>query len=152
MNFSTNGQPVYLVDHKQQNYTEGLIFGQTKQISMNRGVKVFGDAGHQSVRKEIKQLHERKVPIPVDPDNQSHGSISTAIKYLMFLKMKRDISIKGRVCDDVWIQHKYRFKEESRYPIVSTESLMLSRTIDALERENITTVDIPRAFMQADTH
>ena len=33
---------------------EGLIIGQTAQISMNRGLEVFGYAGAQAVHKEMK--------------------------------------------------------------------------------------------------
>ena len=76
---------------------EGLIIGQTAQISMNRGLEVFGDAGSQAVHKEMKQLHDQKVLIPVKPAKLSCGSIIGGFKYLMFLKMKRDGSIKAAV-------------------------------------------------------
>ena len=74
---------------------------------MNRVIKVFGDAVVQAVNKEIKQLHYRKVPIPVDPAKISYGSRSATLKNLMFLKMKRCGLIKGRVCADVW-SHMYK--------------------------------------------
>ena len=57
---------------------------------MNGVIKVFVDAGFQAAHKEIKQLHYWKVPIPVDPAKISHGSISDALKYLMFLNMNRN--------------------------------------------------------------
>jgi hypothetical protein len=41
-------------------------------------------------------------------------------------------------------------KEEMSAPMVATESLMLSCVIDANERRNVMTADIPGAFMQAD--
>ena len=31
----------------------------------NKGLKVFGDASDQAIHKEMKQLHDRKVPVPV---------------------------------------------------------------------------------------
>ena len=86
---------------------------------------MFGDAGDQSVHKEMKQLHERKVPIPVYPANISSGSRSAALKYLMSLKMKRGTSIKGHGCDDRQSQRSHTSKEESIFPTVSIESLIL---------------------------
>ena len=41
-------------------------------------------------------------------------------------------------------------KEEASSPTVAIESLMLSCVIDAQEKRNVGTVDIPCAFMQAD--
>ena len=90
MKFSTDGWPIYLLDHKPHNYMEGLIFGQTAKMSMNRGLKVFGDIGAQAFHKEMKQLHDRNIPIILDPAKLSCGSRSTALKYLMFLEMTRD--------------------------------------------------------------
>ena len=58
----------------------------------------------------MKQLHDRKVPIPVDPSKLSHDSRSARPKYLMFPKMDRDGSIKVRGCADVQIQRSYTSK------------------------------------------
>ena len=90
LNFNPDGWPIYLVDHKPNNYMGGFIFGQTAQMSMNRGLKVFGDIGAQAFHKEMKQLHDRKFPIPLDPDKLSRGIRSSALTYLMLLKMKRE--------------------------------------------------------------
>ena len=79
-------------------------------MSMNMGLKVFGYSGAHAVHKEMRQFHDRKVSIPVDPAKLSHGSRSAALKYLMFLKMKRDRSIKGCGCADGQIQHRYTSK------------------------------------------
>ena len=68
---------------------------------MNRGLKVFGDAGDHVVHNENRQIHDRRVPIPVDPDKLSYGSRSAALKYLMFLKMNRYRSIKDQGCANV---------------------------------------------------
>ena len=45
----------------------------------------------------MKQLHDQKVLIPVEPAKLSCGSIIAALEYLMFLNMKRDGSIKAAV-------------------------------------------------------
>ena len=73
-----------------------------------------------------------------------------ALRYLMFLKMKRCGRIKGRGCADGRKQRVYKSKEETSSPTISTESLFISCIIDAMEHRDVATVDIPGAFMQAD--
>ena len=69
----------------------------------------------------------------------------------MFLKEKRDGSIKGRGCADRRPQREYITKEDSTSPTITIEALMLSSIIDAHERRDIATCDIPGAFMQSKT-
>jgi hypothetical protein len=73
-----------------------------------------------------------------------------ALQYLMFLKKKRNGIIKGRGCADGRKQRAYTTKEDTSSPTVAIESVMLSCVIDAMERRDIATVDIPGAFMQTD--
>jgi hypothetical protein len=68
----------------------------------------------------------------------------------MFLKEKRCGLIKGRGCADGRKQREYLTKEETSPPTVTIESVMLSCTIDAKERRDVATVDIPGGFMQTD--
>ena len=67
----------------------------------------------------------------------------------MFLKEKRDGSIKGRGCADRRPQREYITKEDSTSPTIAIEALMLSSIIDAPERRDVATCDIPGAFMQS---
>ena len=75
---------------------------------------------------------------------------SAALRYLMFISKKRCGRIKARGCADGRKQRSYMTKEETSSPTVATESLMLSCAIDAREKRDFATVDIPVAFMQAD--
>jgi hypothetical protein len=69
----------------------------------------------------------------------------------MFLKEKRCGTIKkGRGGADGRSQRGYMTKEETSSPTVATEALILTCVIDAIERRNIATCDIPGAFMQSD--
>ena len=68
----------------------------------------------------------------------------------MFLKKKRTGVIKGRGCADGRKQRLHTAKEEATSPTVSTESVMISFSIDASEHWDIAVVDIHGAFMQAD--
>jgi hypothetical protein len=68
----------------------------------------------------------------------------------LFIKEKRCGTIKGRGCADGRKKRLNKTKEEPSSPTVLTESLMLSCGIDAKERRNVLTCDVPGAFMQVD--
>jgi hypothetical protein len=66
----------------------------------------------------------------------------------MFLKQKRDGSIKGRTVAGGNKQRDYIPKEDASSPTVATESVLLSCIIDTKEERDVTVVDIPNAFVQ----
>ena len=67
----------------------------------------------------------------------------------MFLKLKSDeVTIKGRVCADGRKQWYLIYEEDTLSPTVSTEGLMLSCMIDAMEGWEVATADIPGALLQ----
>ena len=120
------------------------------QYSMKKGIKEFGEAGVEAVLKELQQLHDRKVLEPRQPETMTREEKRAALHYLMFLTKKRCGRIKGRGCADGRKQRAYTSKEDASSPTVTIESLMLSCVINAKEKRNVTTVDLPGAFMQAD--
>jgi len=73
-----------------------------------------------------------------------------SLRYLMYLKKKRCGRIKGRGCADGRKQRLNTSKEDASSPTVAIESVMLSCTIDAKEKRDVATCDIPGAFLQAD--
>jgi hypothetical protein len=120
------------------------------QYSMKRGIKLFGSDGVDAVLQELKQLHDRNVIEPVQMASLSADDKRNALQYLMFLKQKRTGKIKGRGCADGRKQRSFISKEDSSSPTVSIEAVMLTCTIDAQEKRDVATVDIPGAFMQAE--
>ena len=69
----------------------------------------------------------------------------------MFLKLKIDeVTIKGRGCVYGRKQRYWLSKEDTSSPTVSTEGIMLSCMIDAMEGREVATADIPGAFLQTD--
>jgi len=73
-----------------------------------------------------------------------------ALRYLMFLKEKRDGTIKARGCADGRSQCEYTTKAGTSLPTVSLEAMMMSCAIDAREGRHVAVTDIPGAFLHAD--
>ena len=87
-NFMSGGSIEYAFEYLSEGDIEGFVLGQTAQMFMKRVIKEFGDTGVDAFHKDMKQLHNCEVPIPVDPRKMSSGSKAAALKYLMFLNMK----------------------------------------------------------------
>jgi len=122
-----------------------------KKHSITKGLKLFGDAGGvDAIMKELQQLHDCDVLEPRTAAQLYPEQRKDALQYLMFLKQKRNRTIKGRGCADGRKQRATTTKEEASSPTVAIESVMLSCVIDAKEGRDEATVDIPGAFMQAD--
>ena len=66
----------------------------------------------------------------------------------LFLKLKRDGSVKGRTVAGRNKQRDHIGKDEASSPTVSTESVMLTAAIEAAENSDVASIDIPNAFIQ----
>ena len=117
---------------------------------INKGIKKFGQPRVDAVVAELKQLHDRIVMDPRNPTVMSAQETNAALQYLMFLKQKYYGKIKVRGCADGRKKRGSIDKSETNEPTVATEALMLTCVIDAMERRDVATVDIPGAFLQAD--
>ena len=72
----------------------------------------------------------------------------------MFLVEKRDGRIKARTVADGSKQKKqegYK-KEDSASPTVSNEAVMITSAIEAHERRDVATIDVPNAYLHAYTN
>jgi hypothetical protein len=64
---------------------------------LQKGLKVFGNKGHEASMKEIDQLHKRMCFAPLKVKEMKHSKRKKAQMALMFLTEKRDKSVKGRM-------------------------------------------------------
>jgi len=103
------------------------------QMSVKAGIKKVGDKGNDTVSKELRQLHDRRAMVPVRKDELSTEDKKRALRYLMFIKEKRDGAIKARGCADGRPQRQYTEKSDASSPTVSLEAMMISCCIDAKE-------------------
>jgi hypothetical protein len=120
------------------------------QLSLKKGLMEYGEDGAKAMTSELKQLHDKSVMIPRAANLMTREEKRQALQYLMYLKKKRCGRIKGQGCADGRKQRVYKSKEESSSPTVAIESLFLTAVIDAKERRDVATCDIPGAFLHAD--
>ena len=118
--------------------------------SLKKGIAKFGDQGWNSALKEMKQLHDRKCFKPVRRDELSSIERTRALESLIFLTEKKDGTVKARHCANGSTQRDYMSREDVSSPTVSTESTLLTAVIDAEERRDVATCDIPNAFIQTE--
>ena len=90
------------IGNRQPDYTHiygsqaTIIHYALTQLSMKRGLNKFKQTGEKAVTSELEQLHRRDEFWPVRTENLSVKQKQESLALLMFLKEKRDGSIKGR--------------------------------------------------------
>ena len=72
----------------------------TAQMSMKKGLRVYGKEGYTAVKKEMQQLHDQKVMQPINRKDLTTAQKRETLRYLMFVKKKRSGTIKGCRCAD----------------------------------------------------
>ena len=68
------------------------------QMSLKAGLRAFGNDSIRAVEKEMCQLHDRGVMMPVHKKNLTSEQQKEALAYLMFLKRKCCGKVKGWMC------------------------------------------------------
>ena len=112
---------------------EGNVFAQTN--GPNKGICKFGEQGKKAIKKELRQLHNREVLKPIDPNESIQQEKKRAMESLIFLTKKRDGSIKVRVCANGSIQKEYISREQAASFMVSMEALLATSVLDAYKNE-----------------
>jgi len=119
--------------------------------SMSAGIKKFKEKGEAGVTKELTQMHDMDVFRPINGDSLSYREKKGALSSLMFLKEKRDATVKAQMCADGRKQRDSTWsKQETTSPTVATESVFITAVIDAHEGWDVGCFDIPGAFLHAD--
>ena len=103
-----------------------------------------------SLTKEMLQLHKKKVFHAVYKHLLTKSQLQKLLKSLMFLKRKRDGSLKSRFCCNGKRQDRNSFAVDPSSPTVATESLFISFALEALEERTVITIDIEGAYLHVD--
>ena len=120
------------------------------QYNLKQSLKKFGDRTMVAVEKEVRQLDSMDALQPDDPSKLTKEERRAAMAYLMFVKEKRDGTLKGRGCCDGRVQRNWMTKEETSSPTVSHEAFILSCITEAWEKRHVAACDVPGAFLQTD--
>ena len=126
------------------------VFGEqfVTTYSLQKGIAKFGERGRESALKEMKQLHDRVCWKPLHKHELNDIEKKRALESLIFITEKRDGTVKARHCANGSTQRAYMDREETSSPTVSTESVLLTAVIEAEERRDVATLDVPNAFIQ----
>ena len=73
-----------------------------------------------------------------------------ATESLIFLAEKQDGTIKARTCANGSTQRAYIPREEATSPTTATEAILITGLIEAKQRGDVMTLDIPNDFVQTD--
>ena len=126
-----------------------LIHYAMTQISMKKGLKLYGEKAKTSVANELKQLHTMESFEPVDKRQLTDEDRDKAMRMLMFLKNKKSGELKGCGVVDGRKKRGTITKEEAASPTPATESVLMTSIIDAHERRDVATCDIQGEFLHA---
>jgi hypothetical protein len=118
------------------------------QCSLKTGMKHFKERGEQAVSKELAQLHFRDTFEPINPKDLIEQERKEVLESHLFLKEKRDETIKGRMVAGGNKQRGSVDKQDASSPTAALESVLLTAVIDAMEGREVVIVDIPNAFVQ----
>jgi hypothetical protein len=131
---------------------EEAIFGSIMmQLSLKAGLKKWGKRGEESAMKEMTQLHDLEAFFQRDPSTMTQEQRKGALSSLIFLKEKSSGEIKTRTCINGAPQREYIRKEDAASPTASTDSVFMIGAINAHEKRDVVTADLPGAFLNTVT-
>mmetsp|Transcript_35435 Transcript_35435/g.50246 ORF Transcript_35435/g.50246 Transcript_35435/m.50246 type:complete len:206 (-) Transcript_35435:87-704(-) len=73
-------------EHLHANISTAVASVSTPQMSMKKGLTMFGEEGKKAVKIEMEQIHERKVMKPVHKHQLTHQQLERILNYLMLLR------------------------------------------------------------------
>ena len=142
------------VCHYVMSHTAGKLFlnanPDKKQYGLKTGLRLFGDKGHNAIRKELTQFHTLQCFAPKDPTTFTREECCNALSSLMFLTEKGSGEVKAKACANGRTQQQHIAKDETTAPTITTEAIFIQSTIFAHEQRDVATCDIPGAFLQAE--
>jgi hypothetical protein len=90
---------------------------------------------------------------PIEVESLTHDKKKKALLLLIFLKEKRDSSVKARMCADGRKQKDGTWsKQDTTSPTVATESMFVTAVSNAHKGRNVAYFGIPGAFLHADVN
>jgi hypothetical protein len=141
-----NAKPIPEEDRKE--YALGVTMA---QYLIGAGIKKFKECGKAGVSKKLTQMHDMQVFQPICKNDLTYDEKKKALTLLMFLKEKRDKSVKAQMCADGRKQRGDWTKQQSTSPTMATELVFITPVIDAHKGQDVACFDIPGAFLHANS-
>ena len=116
-------------------------------LSMKAGLKRWGNKGKQEFFKELSQLHMRDTFRPINSKTFLKTEYDKVLESHLFLKQKRDHSIKGRMVAGGNNQRGHIDKTDATSPTAALKLVLLTSTIDAKDGRDVAIIDILNAFV-----
>jgi hypothetical protein len=102
----------------------------------------------KSSKAEMKQIHMRDSFRPKHYRELTPKQKARMVESFIFLKEKKDGTLKARAVLGGNVQRDYITKDEASSPTAYTEAVILTAIADAKEERDVATVDLPNAFCQ----
>ena len=135
-----------IIEIREGAINHGASFAQNHILQ--KGLKLFGQAGTDAAAKELDQLHSRYCFRPRDVSTMTAEEQTKALQALMFLTEKRDKSIKGRMVANGKPSREWLTRGDSASPTAALESILLTTAVDSKEGRDVMSADVPNAFIQ----
>jgi hypothetical protein len=127
----------------------GMIFAANGNMSIKQSTAKLGyEATMESCKAEMKQIHMRNTFKPKHRHELTKSQLSKMVESFLFLKEKRDGKLKSRTVLGGNTQRDYISKDEASSPTAFTEAVIITAIIDAKEKRDVGTIDVPNAFCQ----
>ena len=133
--------------HNMHRYVHGYVM---TQMTATAGIKKHGQPAVDALLAEFAQLDNKNVFKPMEANKLTPREKSEALRAINLIKEKRSGALKGRSVADGRAQRAMYTKEQTASPTVSTDALMLTLMIDALEGRDVATADVEGAYLHAD--
>ena len=146
--FATTQLGRSLLEDEEYQHDPKLAFCFMEQMSVKAALKKWGNDAETAGVVEASQLHWRKTFIPRKYIDLTPDQRKRILESHMFIVKKRTGEYKARLVAGGNKQRDYLTKEDASSPTVSTESVILTATIDAREMRDVAIIDIPNAFIQ----
>ncbi len=142
----SNAKPIPEEDREEFTFGIALV-----HYSMNAGIRKFKAKGKAGVTKELTPMHDMSMFCPIEVEALTYNKRKKALLLLVFLKEKRDSSVKASMCADGCKQKDGTWsKQDTKLPTVATESVFITAIVNAYKGCNIACLNIPGAFLHMD--
>jgi len=115
-----------------------------KQLNKKLGI----EPTMKSSRAKMKHIHMRDSFKPKYYHKLTQKQKARMVESFIFLKEKKDGTLKARTVLGGNVQRDYITKDEASLPTEYMEAVIINAIFDIKERRDVGTVDIPNAFCQ----